>query len=99
MDEAFSYTLLNCYQIFKLALHSDCLLTILLILYAFSEKKKKKSFNSFCSMTRCIIILKNNFNITKPIFYLCNEKIIQVLHVNNCIDCWDNHELQDHFLI
>ena len=36
-----------------------------------------KSFNNLCSVTRCIIILKNDFIIDKPIFYQWNKKIIQ----------------------
>ena len=53
----------------------------------------KQDFNPLCSMTRFIIVLKNGFVITKPIFYQWNEKIIQDFNVPTSIDCWcnDNH--------
>ena len=42
----------------------------------------RKTLISFYSMTRYIIILENDFIITKPIFYWQNEKM--------CTDCWGN---------
>ena len=38
-------------------------------------------------MTRCIIALKNNFIVTKPIFYQWNEKIIQDFNIHMYMDC------------
>ena len=50
----------------------------------------KKSFHPLSSVTRCIIVLKNDFIITKPIFYQLNRKIIQNFYICKCIDCWGN---------
>ena len=48
----------------------------------------KESFNAPLPMTRCIIIiLKNDFIITEPIFYGWNVKIIQNINVYGRIDC------------
>ena len=74
---------------FQLDLDPDCSLAISMILYAFAEKKKR-SYNHLCSVTRCIIVFKNDFIFTKKIFNLWNIKIIQDFNVYMCSDCWSN---------
>ena len=62
------------------------LLAMSLILFAFPDK----IFNPFSFVTKCTIILKNDFIVSKSIFYKWNAKIIQDFNVHRCIDCWGN---------
>ena len=50
----------------------------------------KKNLNYFYSLTRCIIVLKNGFIITKPIFHRLIKKSIRSFYVHISIDCWSN---------
>ena len=50
----------------------------------------RKSLKLFCSVTRCIIVLKNDFIITEPSFYRWNQNIIRDYNVYNCINFWSN---------
>ena len=47
---------------------------------------KKKSFNTLCSVTKCIIVLKNDFVITKTFFYQWNEKVIALPYIRGSLN-------------
>ena len=53
----------------------------------------KECFHTFCSMARCIVILKNDFIIPKHPFKWWDKKSVQNVNINLCIywRCNDNH--------
>ena len=84
-DGALSWTIFfNFHHKFSIGLRFELFSGHIIELICFSWRNAL----TLCSVARCIILLKNDVVITKPIFYWWNETSVQNFNVHLCIDCW-----------